>query len=210
MGRRSRTPGQRAGLTRATVLAAAHELLARQGLEGLTMRALAERLDVAPNALYSHVASKTSLIDDMLDDVLAQVEAPPPDRADPSTGLHQLMASTYRLLLAHPDLVPLYLARQGARGPNAQRLGDLMLRLLGRADVTGPSAREALRVLVVYTIGFAAFATRPPLEPDADRPLTTEELYNNFATGLRWLLSGIRNTSPEASLQEPQLRPPGQ
>jgi TetR/AcrR family tetracycline transcriptional repressor len=193
---RSRTAGQRAGLTRAAVLAAAHRLLADRGLEALTMRALAERLGVAPNALYCHVASKTALIDDMLDDVLAEVEAPAPDSADPSTGLHQLMASTYDVLLAHPDLVPLYLARQGARGPNARRLGDIMLALLAGAGVSGPSAREALRVLIVYTIGFAAFATRPPVEPGADRPLTTDEMFDNFTTGLGWLLAGIMNTSP--------------
>ncbi|MBD0283747.1 MAG: helix-turn-helix transcriptional regulator, partial [Thermoleophilaceae bacterium] len=58
----ARAPGQRAGLSRDRVLAAAHELLADGGLDALTMRALAERLGVRPNALYSHVASKTELI----------------------------------------------------------------------------------------------------------------------------------------------------
>lgn len=188
---RSRTPGQRAGLTRPAVLAAARDLLAETGLESLTMRALAERLDVAPNALYSHVAGKTALLDDLLDEVLAEVQTPAPGIEDASAGLHQLMASTYDVLLAHPDLVPLYLARQGARGPNAQRLGDVMLTLLAGAGVRGPAAREALRVLVVYTIGFAAFATRPPVEPDAGRPLGPDELADNFASGLRWLLRGI-------------------
>ena len=32
------------------------------------MRALARRLDVAPNALYSHVADKTDLLDQLLDE----------------------------------------------------------------------------------------------------------------------------------------------
>lgn len=112
-----RTPGQRAGLTRPAVLAAARELLAAGGLEALTMRALADRLHVAPNALYSHVAGKTALIDELLDELLALVEAPPEDVADPRAGLHRVMASTYDVRLAHADLVPLYLARQGARGP---------------------------------------------------------------------------------------------
>lgn len=47
-----------------------------------------------------------------------------------------------------------------------------MTTLLGRAGVRDVAAREALRVLIVYTIGFAAFATRPPLEDGADRLLT--------------------------------------
>jgi TetR/AcrR family tetracycline transcriptional repressor len=187
----SRTPGQRAGLTRARVLAAARAQLAEHGLNGLTMRALALRLGVSPNALYSHVASKTALVDDVLDDVLGEVRAPGAEVEQPSEGLHALMRSTYEVLLAHADLVPVYLARQGARGPNAQRLGNVMLGLLAREGLTGPPARAALRVLVVYTIGFAAFAAgSPPAGADEPRPPDTE-LAANFDSGLRWLLAGI-------------------
>lgn len=184
-------PGQRAGLTRAQVLAAAHQLLAERGLEGLTMRALAARLSVLPNTLYSHVANKGALLDELLDDVLAEVQASSPDTGNPRAGLHALMASSYDVLLAHPDLVPLYLARQGARGPNAQVLGDVMLTLLDRAGVRGERAHEARRTLIVYTIGFAAFATRPSFEPDGVRVLSPEEIRQNFNSGLGWLLEGI-------------------
>lgn len=173
----------------------ARDLLAERGLESLTMRRLAQRLDVAPNALYSHITSKTALIDELLDDVLAEVRAPTPDIEDAGIGLLELMASTYDVLLAHPDLVPLYLARQGARGPNAHRLGDTMTTLLARAGVHGPAAGEALRVLIVYTIGFAAFTTHPPIELGTDRALTATEMADNFTNGLRWLLAGIVQTS---------------
>ena len=135
------------------------------------MRGLATRLGVAPNALYSHVDSKTALVDAVLDDVLGEVAAPSPDTPDPVAGLHALMASTYEVLLAHPDLVPVYLARQGARGPNARGLGDTMLVLLARAGVEGQAAIEALRVLIVYTIGFAAFD-----RPRADAAVPAAEL----------------------------------
>ena len=53
-------------------------------------------------------------------------------------------------------------ARQGARGPNVQRPGDIMLTLLASAGMSGPSAREALRVLIVYTM---APMNRPPSSP---------------------------------------------
>lgn len=177
-----RTPGQRAGLSRAAVLAAANQLLAERGLSALTMRAVAAQLDVAPNALYSHVASKTALLDDVLDGRLALVREPDPD-GDPVEGLHSIMTSTRKVLLDRPDLVPLYLARQGSRGPHAQRLGEIMLVLLDRAGVTGDDAREALRVLIVYTIGFAALG--------AGGPLAADETGRSFDRGLRWLLAGI-------------------
>ncbi len=181
------------------MLAAARDLLAERGLDGLTMRALAERLGVAPNALYSHVESKTALVDDLLDHVLGAVEAPGPDAGDPVAGLHKVMASTYEVLVAQPDLVPVYLARQGARGANAQRLGEIMLALLERAGVTGPPAQEALRVLVVYTIGFAAFATRPPIDLATDPVERADELDANFDRGLRWLLAGIASAQSQSS-----------
>jgi AcrR family transcriptional regulator len=181
----SRGPGQRAGLTTDGVLDAATDLLAERGT--VTMRALAQRLGVAPNALYSHVADKTELVDGVLDRVLARVEAPPPGPGvDPADALHRLMTSSHEVLLRHPQLVPAFLARQGARGPNAQRLGAVALEHLAAAGVTGDAAREALRVLIVYTIGFAAF------DGAADeRPLPAADLRRTFDRGLRWLLAGI-------------------
>lgn len=185
-----RSTGQRAGLTRARVLEAARALLAEEGLEALTMRRLAQRLDVRPNALYSHVATKADLVEALLDGVLAQVHAPAPDTPDWQAGLHELMASTHEVLLANPDLVPLYLGR-GARGENAQRLGEVVLALLGRGAINGPPAREALRVLIVYTIGFAAFVTQPGFGSDDAPGARRAELVANFDRGLSWLLAGI-------------------
>ena len=206
--RRERNPGQRAGLTGDVVVAAATDLLGTRGLDGLTMRALADSLGVAPNALYSHVPSKTALIDALLDATLADVDAPPLGIEDPVAGLQQLMVSTYELLMDHPDLVPLYLARQGSRGPHAQHLGEVMIGLLARADVHNAAAQEAQRVLIVYTIGFAAFATHPPgRDSTDDKPLTSADLRGNFTDGLRWLLAGIVSGPAHARhREEPAMR----
>jgi TetR/AcrR family tetracycline transcriptional repressor len=168
-----RGPGQRAGLTRAAVLTEARALVAEAGPDGLTMRALARRLDVAPNALYSHVADKTDLLDQLLDDLLGAVDA------DPAAGAERMMTSTYETLLGQSALVPLFVARQGARGPNAVRLGEVLdgqLAAAGVADVP-----EARRVLIVHAIGFAAFDAGQDLA--ATRP--------RFVRSLRWLLDGM-------------------
>ncbi|HST67107.1 MAG TPA: helix-turn-helix domain-containing protein [Mycobacteriales bacterium] len=165
-----RSPGQRAGLSRAAVLAAARELIAADGAGALSMRALARRLDVAPNALYSHVADKTDLLDQLLDDLLAGVE---------TGGIETMMTSTYRALTAHPELVPLFLQRQGARGPNAIRLGEILDDLLAKAGVD--DVPEARRVLIVHAIGFAAFAA-------ADETQRTDA---GFTRSLGWLLAGM-------------------
>jgi TetR/AcrR family tetracycline transcriptional repressor len=142
--------------------------------------------------------SKTGLIEDLLDDVLATIQLPDADLDDPSAGLHRLVTSTYEVLLVHTDLVPLYLARQGARRSNVQRLGEKMKALLARAGVHGTAARQALRVLIIHTIGFAAFATRSPIETGAEPRLTTDEMRDNFTDGLTWLLTGITRRSAPA------------
>jgi TetR/AcrR family transcriptional regulator, tetracycline repressor protein len=165
-----RSPGQRAGLTRAAVLAAARELVATDGAGALSMRALARRLDVAPNALYSHVADKTELLDQLLDDVLADVTGSTPE---------SIMISTYEVLTAHPELVPLFLSRQGARGPNAVRLGEILDAGLARAGVA--DVPEARHVLIVHAIGFAAFAGAAEVLPPPD----------SFIRSLGWLLTGM-------------------
>jgi TetR/AcrR family tetracycline transcriptional repressor len=166
------------------VLAAANELLAEKGLSAVTMRAVAQRLAVAPNAIYSHVANKTELVDEVLDAVLAKVDVP--RVADPAEALYELMSSTHAVLLRHPDLVPIFLSRQGSRGANAQRLGEVMHDVLAEAGVTGAAAVEARRVLIIFTIGFAAFSGAP-----RDDGVPAAELQRHFDSGLRWLLSGI-------------------
>ncbi len=193
----TRRPGQRAGLNHSAVLAGARELLAQHGGEAVTIRALARRLHVAPNTLYSHVSSRTALLDELLDELLAGVTAPAADVSNPVAGLHALMASTYDVLTAAPDLVPLYLARQGARGPHAVRLGELTDGLLVRAGVDPQLVPMARRVLIVHAIGSAAFATgtaplHSTVEPlEANRPISGPASRDNFRVSLSWLLAGI-------------------
>ena len=63
-------------LSRERVVCAAIELADEGGLEALTMRTLAEKLEVAPMALYRHVADKDDLIDAMVDAVFTEIGVP--------------------------------------------------------------------------------------------------------------------------------------
>ncbi len=177
-------------MTHAAVLEAARALLVEGGVGALTMRALACRLNVTPNTLYSHVESKTQLLDDLLDDLLAAVAVPRLDDPDPLGAIAGLMASTYAVLTAHPDLVPVFLERQGARGPNAVRLGELMDGLLEREGVRGRAGVDARRVLIVHTIGFAALTTSS-LGSGEPKPPSGAASRRNFMRSLGWLLAGI-------------------
>jgi AcrR family transcriptional regulator len=71
-------------LTRETVLDAAWTVARRDGVERLSMRRLADELGVMPNTLYSHVSSKSALLDELLDHLLGRVAVPDPDAGDSS------------------------------------------------------------------------------------------------------------------------------
>lgn len=66
-----------------------------------------------------------------------------------------------------------------------------MTALLAEAGVSGRANRAALRVLLVYTIGFAAFTTQAGPVIGPQQPPDKDELAANFTAGLRWLLVGV-------------------
>jgi AcrR family transcriptional regulator len=61
--------GRSVPLTREIIVAAALKIAERDGLEGLTMRALASELGVTPMATYYHVPDKVSLVNLVVDAV---------------------------------------------------------------------------------------------------------------------------------------------
>jgi AcrR family transcriptional regulator len=55
-------PDDRPLLRRHRIVVAARRLVAEEGVEALSLRRLADRLDVSPAALYAHVESKDDLL----------------------------------------------------------------------------------------------------------------------------------------------------
>ena len=97
-------------ITREAVLAAALEIIDRDGADALSMRRLARALDRDPMILYRHAPSKAALLDGVAETVLAQLRV---DSADPDwAGQLREVARRYRALaLAHPNVVPLIVTR---------------------------------------------------------------------------------------------------
>jgi TetR/AcrR family transcriptional regulator, tetracycline repressor protein len=175
-----RGAGQRAGLSRDAVLAAARRIADEEGVERLTMRRLAAELGVMPNALYTYFPHKEALLDALVDDLLAGIDLDDSWSGDWRDGLVRIMDGSRRLLLAHPRLVPVLIGRPGL-GPNAARLGELCLGLLGRAGLEGERAAEAFRVLLAYSLGFAAFQAPRLALDDAARAARAELTEASFA-----------------------------
>ena len=205
-----RSPGQRAGLNQRRVVEAAIRVYTTNGLDGLSMRSVAKALGTAPNALYSHVKDKDELLDLLVDRLLIDVPIPKAD-TEWRDALTELMSSARQLLIHHPDLMPTFLSRP-TRGPNALRLADCTLGILSKAGVHGENAVLALRLLLVFTFGFAAQELPRLQDPDRERVSKTRQAYSQskhaalnkvsdslsrhadehtFGIGLRWLIDGI-------------------
>ena len=185
------------------------ELLREDGLDAVSMRRVADRLGVAPNSIYAHVADKAALVDELIDAMLAGVPTPTDDGW--RERIERVMRDSRRELLRHPDLVPFALVRQSV-GPNALRLGEVTLGALREAGLDGPAAVTGLQVLLVHTIGSAAFETGRAQDPEpaarsrrgreraAEFGGVTAELSDPisrwsgdevFERGLGWLLDGL-------------------
>ncbi|SFR57334.1 TetR/AcrR family transcriptional regulator [Microbacterium azadirachtae] len=95
------TPAARRPLDRNRVVAAAIGLADEHGFDAISMRRVAERLEVTPMALYKHVARRSQLTDDMLDALLAGI--PDAERgADWRTNVRARVMAARALLAAHP------------------------------------------------------------------------------------------------------------
>ncbi len=91
----------RVPLTRERVLNTAVALADQGGVEALSMRKLAQALDVVPMALYRHVANKDELLSGLVDVVIGEID-PLLEGADWKTAMRQRILSARRALLRHP------------------------------------------------------------------------------------------------------------
>lgn len=94
-------------ITREAVIAHAMAFVASRGLAELSMRTLAAELEVAPNALYRYVASKTELEFAMADEagklLLKALRKAVKDKPAP-LAVHDAALAYLRFALRHPEL----------------------------------------------------------------------------------------------------------
>jgi TetR/AcrR family transcriptional regulator, tetracycline repressor protein len=128
-------------LSRELIIKEALALLDQHGPGALSMRRLADRLGVAPTALYTHVRGKADLIDGLIDQVYAGIQLDPGPAKDWTQQLAGISQQIRAHLLAHPAVVP-YALQQPGLGPHSLRLGEAIYNVLRPA---GFSDQASLR-----------------------------------------------------------------
>jgi AcrR family transcriptional regulator len=137
------------------LLKEAIRILDEQGLEAVSMRALAERLSVTPMSLYRYCESHDALLDRIHDELLA-MHAPRPLPADASwrEAATELARCLRRTFAAHPNAVMLFAARPRM----THRLAPHVDAALGRLVTAGFDlgiAMTLLEAVTSYSIGRA-------------------------------------------------------
>jgi len=222
-------------ITRGVVLAAALEIIDRDGAEGLSMRRLASALNRDPMIIYRHAPNKAALLDGVAEIVLAQLKVDPDDPG--WAGQLRAIARDYRrLALAHPHVVPLLVTRPLATPLALRPQGTLrpledVLALLTRAGFSGPDALHIYRALFGFLHGHVLnelqeVVEKPDETDDVLRlglhrlPIGEFPLLRSLASvlasydgaaelerGLDILLAGLATTLPPPGEEHSQGRP---
>jgi AcrR family transcriptional regulator len=166
----------RAPLTRERVLRTAVELADESGIEALSMRKLAQALDVVPMALYRHVANKDELLGGLVDVVVGEID-PPLEGADWKTAIRARILSARRALLRHPWASRLMESRSTPT-PVVLDYMDSMIGMFRTGGFSLDVTHHALHAMGSRMFGFTQelFDDTPEVDPQ-----TEKEMYEAMA-----------------------------
>jgi len=208
-------------LSRQEVLKGALALLDEVGLDALTMRRLADALDVQAGAIYYHFKDKQELLDAMSDGLLAGVMEPAP-AGEWDEVLAELSRRLVARLTSHRDAARLATSAL-TPGPHGLAAAEEMMRALRRARLSKNARLWGASVLGYYILGYAtdvqateaakargmtaiAASLRAQLDAEQHRELlamtegattlehmmSPRELKRRFEFGLALILGGLK------------------
>lgn len=149
-------------LTRARLVAAALDVVQEEGIDGLSMRALADRLAVKAASLYWHVRDRGELLELLADAILSRVP-----QTEGAPGWREAAARIGRevetVVSSRRDAGPIVLAAPGALERSA--VHDRLRSLFQGAGMSGGEAYAAATMMLTHVV----------LHPGADRDRPSSE-----------------------------------
>ena len=179
-----RRRGPRRALTEDEILDAALDLLDEGGPDAASVRGIAARVGVAPNAVYTYFPDKAAVVRGLVERLLGGVDHDVfADRTRPWRERVEALALELRAhLSAHPGAVPLMIGGP-MDGPHALALNERLLQLLADAGLGPADAARASYLLIVYVFGSIALEVADtsgagPLPPEADRVAARQAAFS--------------------------------
>lgn len=145
---------RRGALSKARVVAAAIDILDRDGESALTFRALASRLSTGSGAIYWHVADKDALLSAATEHVLAHGTARVDGVPSPADALRAIALGVFDAIEAHP-----WVGTELAREPWQPAMVAIFEKSSAQFDALGvpPAALfHCVSALAQYLLGSAA------------------------------------------------------
>jgi AcrR family transcriptional regulator len=183
---RARPSASRVPLTREAIVGAAMGVLDAEGLDAVSMRAVADRLGTGPASLYAHVSGKDELLAMMLDRAIGEVVVPPADPARWQEQLREVMRSMRDALAAHRDIARVAIG-EIPTGHNAIAAMEGVLAILlagGLPRQTVAYAADLLPLYVVATVYEDSIRR-------SSMGMTTEEARQAYIGGIRDYFSSL-------------------
>lgn len=180
--------GRRRTLSEVEILDAALDLLDEGGAAAASIRGIAARVGVAPNAVYTYFPDKAAVARALVERLIGEVNHDLfADRTQPWRVRVQALAVELRhRLTAHPGAVQLLISGP-LTGPNALAVHERVLEILADAGLEPVDAARTSYLLFVYVVGSVALlitdVTDPgPLPPEAERVATQQRAVTEPGT----------------------------
>ena len=140
-------------ITAEAITDAAIKVLDSEGLEGLSMRRVADALHTGPASLYWHVGNKDGLLDLVFDQLIGEMRVPAPEGGRWKEQLKQVALDQRATILRHRDLVAISMGRI-PMGPHALRYTEGVVAILRAGGVPDDLAVSGYLLLFALVNGF--------------------------------------------------------
>lgn len=161
---------RRNSITRDEIVSAARAIAESEGLDAVTVRALATAMGAAPMSLYNHVPTREAIVDAVLDGVLGELEFTENTQMPWTRELERFALTLAAHLARHPWAVLSLMARPDP-GEQTTRLGEKALAIALRGGLSASlavTAFAAILALVYGRAGFLAASARADAQPAAE------------------------------------------
>ena len=175
------TAARREPLSRDQVLRAAVALADHGGIAAVSMRKLGQALGVEAMSLYNHVASKSGLLDGMIDIVFSEIGLPAGDTGW-KPAMRQRAISAREILGRHRWAIGLMESRRSP-GPATLRHHDAVLGCLRQAGFSVEMTAHAYSLLDSYIYGFAMHEASLPFGTPEKTTQVAREIFGQFPAG---------------------------
>jgi AcrR family transcriptional regulator len=196
----------RTPLSRERIFRTAISLADRQGIDAVTMRNLAQNLQVEAMSLYYHVAGKEALLDGVVDTVVAEIGEELGGLAGTSgpgdwkaTLRHRLL--TARTVMLRHRWAPRIIETRTSMTPTLLRYMDTTLGIMIEGGFSYDLAHHAMHALGSLALGFnqELFAPADPSQDDE----TSQSMLQDLAPQLPYIVSmlgDVTHDGPETTI----------